>query len=98
MLQLHAMEQQLAAINWQPEHAENRDTVVEELERKCQAQATTIRSLQRQLDDQQKEHVSKNFLTVHISQWYIIVIQVMLHVSQWYISVNGTHKSMLHVM
>lgn len=56
-LKLHAMEQQLAAINWQPENSENRDTVVGELERKCQAQATTIRSLQRQLDDQQKEHI-----------------------------------------
>lgn len=90
MLQLHAMEQQLAAINWQPEHAENRDTVVEELERKCQAQATTIRSLQRQLDDQQKEHVSKIFFNstyksmVHYCHTSYVTCKSMVHFGQWY--------------
>lgn len=84
------MEQQLAAINWQPENAENRDTVVEELERKCQAQATTIRSLQRQLDDQQKEHVSKAFFNgtyksmVHYCHTSYVTCKSMVHFGQWY--------------
>ncbi|XP_061173057.1 pleckstrin homology domain-containing family H member 1-like isoform X2 [Saccostrea echinata] len=54
---LQLMEQQLAALQWQPKDPEHRDTKIEDLERTCQEQAHTIRSLQQQLEDQEKAHV-----------------------------------------
>ena len=53
------MEQQLAAINWPSgDSAETRESIVGDLERQCQEQASTIKALQRKLEDQEKEYVS----------------------------------------
>ncbi|XP_022332423.2 pleckstrin homology domain-containing family H member 1-like isoform X4 [Crassostrea virginica] len=55
---LHVMEQQLAAINWPSgDSSETRESIVGDLERQCQEQASTIKALQRKLEDQEKEYI-----------------------------------------
>ncbi|XP_048737628.1 pleckstrin homology domain-containing family H member 1-like isoform X3 [Ostrea edulis] len=91
---LHLMEQQLAAIHWSPESTENRDTKVEDLEKKCQEKTHMIRSLHQQLEDQEKAHV------LHRQQDARAVEEKAGRIKEWVTSkiqqMDSQNKELLH--